>query len=113
MVEQTLPEGEQFYLFLSCLFGMVAKFCSSILGYQLHHFPYRLNVVSAFVQMLFTLLLWRETEKKQMWLKDMCKTTPVILCDYETTTADRLSSLVEFRGVDKSFHFAIVFPCVH
>lgn len=63
MVEQTLPEGEQFYLFLSCLLGTVAKCCSSILGYQLHNFLYRLNVVSAFMQILFALLLWRETEK--------------------------------------------------
>lgn len=64
-VEQTLLEGEQFYLFLSCLFGTVVKFCSSILGYQLHHCPYRLIVVSAFVQMLFALLLWMETEKSR------------------------------------------------
>lgn len=54
IVEQTLPEGEQFYLFLSCLFSPVARFCSSILGYQLHRFAYRLNVASAFVQKRFS-----------------------------------------------------------
>lgn len=45
------------HLLLSYLFGVVAKFSSS---YQLHRFPYQRNVVSAFVQMLFPLLLWRE-----------------------------------------------------
>lgn len=77
MVEQTLPEGEQFYLFLSCLFSPVARFCSSILGYQLHRFADRLNVTSAFVQKCFShYYAGEKEEKKQMWLKDMCKATP-------------------------------------
>lgn len=54
MVEQTLPEGEQFYLFLSCLFSPVARLCSSILGYQLHRFADRPNVASAFLQKRFS-----------------------------------------------------------
>lgn len=70
MVEQILPEGDRFYLFLSSLFGTVANICSSILGYQLYHFPYRLNVVSAFAQMLFALLLWRETEKSKHHMEE-------------------------------------------
>lgn len=40
------------------------------MGYQLYHFPYRLNVVSAFAQMLFALLLWRETEKSKHHMEE-------------------------------------------
>lgn len=56
---------------------MVAKLCSGILGYQLHHFPYRLNIVYK----CFLHYYSAEKQKTQMWLKDMCKATPIILCN--------------------------------
>lgn len=104
--KKPLPEGKQFYLFVLCLFGTVAKFCSCILGYQLHHFPYRLDVVSAFVQMLFALLLWRE-RKNQMWLKDTCKATPVILCNQKQ---QQLTESLFWKNLERIIPFCICFP---